>query len=172
MTEANATNSIGVVKLRLRLPEEALRRHREAVRIAQQIGDRSTLIVALRNIGNVYRELERHDEATESHKEALALSRETHSKALETEILDELGRTQYRLGRFQEAYANHQLALAAGRQIGNAYQIAQAQSGMAAAAGALRRTDEARRLWTESLEYFAVHGRSEADEIRRCLAAL
>ena len=105
MSMPYALNQIGIVLLRLGRPEDAAARHREALEITREVGDRTEEAHSLRRLGEVALEGDEAAAACGPLAESLALAREVKTREGEVESLYALGRAQLAAGRLDSAEA-------------------------------------------------------------------
>jgi tetratricopeptide (TPR) repeat protein/transcriptional regulator with XRE-family HTH domain len=118
--EAAILNSIGkrLASQERRYPE-AIRYMRDSLRVAREIQDRPTELLALSNLGAVEHLTGRYADARPHMEQALALCRESGDRRLEAVMLSNLGCVLLELGSTGRAVAYHRQALEIIRDVGD-----------------------------------------------------
>jgi tetratricopeptide (TPR) repeat protein len=115
----NALNMLGIAYSMQKKYEQAKACFGEAVRLAQESGNRARVAQALGNLGEVAR-IERHyDEARKYLRETLAIDLEVDNRYGQANTLYSLGALAYHMQAYDEARRYFFRALQMGRQIGS-----------------------------------------------------
>jgi len=98
---------------------EAVARHRDALAIRREVGDRDGEGRTLNDLGNAYLRLRRWERAIECYEESLRIKRDLGEPYGESATLNNLGAAYQGLGRWDEAAECYQQSLAISRDIGD-----------------------------------------------------
>jgi tetratricopeptide (TPR) repeat protein len=160
--EGYALVSLGDVARRQRDSQRAIRCHREALAVFRGTNERAGTALALDGLGTVTRD-------PVFLREALEIFQRIGERAGETRATNSLGEVLTTTGRAAAGRHQHLAALALAVEIGDRYEWARAQAGLARAAELLGEQETAGRHWAQALSRYAEIGAPEADEIRRVI---
>ena len=113
--------SLGVIAKRRRQYHVSLDYYLQAVQMAEELGDRSTMAVYTGNIGNTYRELGQYEQAIETLRKAAKLDEEAGAPAGVARHLGNIGDTYIAQGKFAEALPYFDEAIPHLRKANNRY---------------------------------------------------
>jgi tetratricopeptide (TPR) repeat protein len=94
------------------------------------------------------------DQAIDHFQQALTIAQETRSPDNEAPARNGLGRALRIAGRLSESQTQHELALRLGRQIGDAFEVARALTGLGELAYGTANPSEAHRRWSEAVRIY------------------
>ena len=98
---------------------KAIEYHEKHLKIAKEIGDRSTEGSAYGNLGNDYQRRGNFKKAIEYHEKHLKIAKEVGDRSREGMAYGNLGNAFYRLGNFHKAIEYHEKDLKIAREVGS-----------------------------------------------------
>ncbi|WP_067452605.1 AfsR/SARP family transcriptional regulator [Actinomadura macra] len=150
----------------------ALKKYREALAIAMQIGDRRSEIETLIGIGATFQSSGRNGEALIHHQKALAISRTISERYEETLALRHMGETLAESGRYSTALDRLREARDLAELIGVPYETGKALESMGTALLHTTGPEAARECWQNALEIFDSIAVPEGESVRTRLRAI
>jgi len=84
---------------------KALEYYQKALKLKEEIGDKSGVALSLNNIGIIYRSLKQDSKALDSYSESLKIREEIGDKLGITQSLNNIGLIYHNLGKLKEGYA-------------------------------------------------------------------
>ncbi|WP_180268927.1 tetratricopeptide repeat protein [Streptomyces sp. Ru87] len=156
-------------------PEQIIALGLELLACIRRTGDRVGEGRLLGSLGSVHRQSGGHQEALAHLRQALALARETGNYTGETDVLIELGQTAQAMAEESaptRALRYHRQAAALAADLGDRYQQARAQDGIAHCHAVLGDLNAARTHWHRALGLFTDLGTPESEAVTRRLEAL
>ena len=112
------------------LPDNAMRRAREAMKLAESTGDRTAMIEALRIVGSVEMARGRKVEALEAYDRARRLATESGDHELEVAVVTDTGFNLLGVRRHMEAESRFEEAIELGAAIDLDYYVGWAEMGL------------------------------------------
>lgn len=117
--KANILKELGTISYFLSEPRKAIEFYEQALKIAQEIGDRMVEGADLAGLGNAYFDLGEPRKAIEFHEQALKISSEIGDRRGEGNHLGNLGVAYSHLGEPRKAIEFYEQALAIAKEIGD-----------------------------------------------------
>jgi DNA-binding SARP family transcriptional activator/tetratricopeptide (TPR) repeat protein len=167
-TECSALINLGTVRMRQGDLQQAAGYLDQALAMCRETSSRYDQAEALTRTGDLRLRQGRPREACDLIQEALALHQEIGDRSGQADALNSLGEALLAAG--QPSRTHHAAAYCIASDIGDMYQQARANDGLAYAHRALSRPDEARHHWAEALALYTHLGTPEADQVRAQLA--
>jgi predicted ATPase/class 3 adenylate cyclase/Tfp pilus assembly protein PilF len=132
-------------------PVEARAEYEAALRLAQDLGDRETRVIALAGLAALDVNEGRMAEARRRRSEALELAREAGDAVGESAALNGLAFIDFLQGRLNQAQANFEMALARARDAGDLVWQCAVLGNLGNVYANIGRIDEARRCFEQAL---------------------
>ncbi len=139
--------------------------YRQALKITEQIGNKSRIVSILQNLARVFLNQGNFQKAEETYEKAMVIAREVNSKTLIAYSLEGLGNVYLRLRQYTRAEEFFRQALDLGNEVTQPGLIWRTSYGMAKVCEELGRFTEALRFYYAAIdEVEKVRARASSDE--------
>lgn len=123
-TYSERLSNLGMVFKKQGYYNRAISYYEEALKLAEEKGNKENIAIFLNNIGSIYDEWGRYDKAIEYFERSLRIKQETDNKEGIAKSLNNIGMVYYAWQKHEEAILNFKEALALDLELGDKRQMA------------------------------------------------